>query len=219
MTSSTSNDIAKGLKRKFKQTVFCKTGECLKADPKHFLEGMVVERTPYKETYYIWSIIAPTWIDAVSMRLTYGARMGKGRYFEGSSEKIIMAIMEELERDETAMRRLEGDETAPGTFLETCFQCFSREARYVDLSNIRRIFDYGVASVLCEDFPASVAHLSAFMSMAQRSQHYMRMCARDILASIQADDGQFLSIIADMESQGKARLPFGVCTSKQSAPG
>lgn len=118
MSAGVSNKIAKGLCKAFKGTAFTKTGRCIKLDAKYFVEGVSLERTPYKETFYVWSFINPIWKRHCLGTLGYSERIAGGRYFVGSAEKIVEEIILEVRNNALYLTRVSGPETTARLFLD-----------------------------------------------------------------------------------------------------
>ena len=208
MSASVSNKIAKGLCKAFKGTVFTKTGCCIKLDAKHFVEGILIERTPYKETFYVWSFINPIWTGHCLIRLSYSERIAGGRYFVGNAKNIIEEIIFEIRNSTLYLARISGPETTARLFLNTVTQKYHQIVEHSKLNGHKKAFDFGIAFALDNRLKDSKEILEAFSTSAHRSYHYLRLCARSIVASLEAEDQAYLDVIADMEEQGRFSLPF-----------
>jgi hypothetical protein len=57
----------------------------------HILRGFLLERTPYKSTYYLWSVIAPLYRPMYDITLNYSRRMLKGEYVKIPPEEIAQS--------------------------------------------------------------------------------------------------------------------------------
>lgn len=208
MSAGVSNKIAKGLCKAFKGTVFTKTGCCIKLDTKHFIEGILIERTSYKETFYVWSFINPVWTEQCLTTLSYSERMAGGRHFVGSAEKITEEIVSEIRSNALYLARISGPKTPARLFLNTIIQKYPQIVEHSKINGHKRAFDFGIIFALDNNLKDSKEILEAFLTSAHRSYHYLRLCARLIIASLEAEDRAYLDVIADMEEQGRFSLPF-----------
>lgn len=208
MSAGVSNKIAKGLCKAFKGTVFTKTGCCIKLEAKHFVEGVSIERTSYKETFYVWSFINPIWTERCLTTLSYSERIAGGQYFAGSAENITEEIILEIRNNALYLSRVSGPETTARLFLNTVIQRYPQIVDYAKINGHKKAFDFGIAFALDNRLKDSKEILEAFSTSAHRSYHYLRLCARAIVTSLQAGDQAYLDVIADMEEQGRFTLPF-----------
>src|SRR5271165_6340603 len=58
----------------------------------HFLKGILIENTPYKDTVYVWSVCMPLYIPVTHVVLTYSKRLKGGAYFVGTAAEIAESI-------------------------------------------------------------------------------------------------------------------------------
>ena len=204
-----SNKIAKGLCKAFKGTVFTKTGRCVKKMPQHFIEGVSIERTPYKETFYVWSFTNPIWVKRPLDTLGYSKRIAHGRYFSGNAEQITKEVIAELNNNALHLSRVSEPETTAQQFIDAMFSIIPQaHEHYSKLHGNERAFDYGVCLALADRLEDSRTILEAFLTFAHRSQHYLRLCASAIVTSLRAGDQTYLEVISDMEEQSKSHIPY-----------
>lgn len=208
MSAGVSNKIAKGLCKAFKGTVFTKTGYCIKLGTKYFVEGITIERTPYKETFYVWSFINPIWKKQCLGTLGYSERIAGGRYFVGSAEKITEEIIFEVRNNALYLARVSGPETTTQLFLNKVHSKYPSSSQYENLTRKDWAFDFGIALALENKIEDSRKNLEAFLRLPDRSQHYFRLCAREIVASFADGNQAYLDVISGMEGQGRSLLPF-----------
>jgi hypothetical protein len=57
----------------------------------HILRGFLLERTPYKSTYYLWVVIAPLYRPMHGISLDYSTRLLGGEYIQISDEEITLS--------------------------------------------------------------------------------------------------------------------------------
>jgi hypothetical protein len=65
-----------------------------------FLQGLLVENTPYKDTVYIWDFILPSFHPRPSLALNFSLRLDDGGYFVGSPGDIVKRVVETLGNDD-----------------------------------------------------------------------------------------------------------------------
>lgn len=214
MSAGVSNKIAKGLCKAFKGAAFTKTGCCTKLDTKYFIEGITIERTLYKETFYVWSFINPIWKRRCLGGLGYSERIAGGRYFVGSAERITEEIIFEVRNNALYLARISGPETTAHLFLNEIHSKYPSSSQYGNLTREDWAFDFGIALALENKIEDSRKSLEAFLRIPDHSQHYFRLCAREIVASFSNGNQAYLDVISDMEGQGRSLLPFELHTKQ-----
>ena len=81
------------IQRRLKGTQLCK--DVLVVLPtEHILRGFLLDRTLYKDLYYLWRVIRPLYMPANPVFLDYSKRLSKSQYFRLTQETL----------DETAER-------------------------------------------------------------------------------------------------------------------
>ena len=68
----------------------------------YFLQGLAIERTSYKATFYIWVVVFSWFHPTDSLGLEFGFRLQDGAFFEGDSNAICARIFDALEQDSRA---------------------------------------------------------------------------------------------------------------------
>ena len=104
--------------------------------------------------------------------------------------------------------RISGPETTVRQFTDATFLEASQEQEYTTLRERERVFDYGVSLALDDKLEDSRKALAAFLTFSHRSQHYLRLCAHAIVASLHAKDQTYLEVISDMEKQSRSYIPY-----------
>jgi hypothetical protein len=57
----------------------------------HILRGFLLERTPYRSTYYLWSVIAPLYRPMYGVTLNYSTRLLRSNYIEIPADRIAQS--------------------------------------------------------------------------------------------------------------------------------
>jgi hypothetical protein len=196
-----SRAIAHYLCQMFPGMVFIGRGTICKPSPIHFIEGAVAESTPYKGTFYIWSMMSPMWATVQQPTLDYGKRVGpdptmiNGCYFDGPEERIAEQAAAIFRANDVFARRL----TAPEMTLETFLADYVPDNPRTRASWIR-IEHRALALALTGQTEEALAIFRTALKDFNPSSHNhygLTLCAvRDSLA---ANDGRHVALITEME--------------------
>lgn len=85
-----AKDVAAAIKKLegFRDAVIIKNSACVFETDGMFLHGLLVERTPYRQAFYIWEIVYPLFHPSTNLVLNFSKRIGQGKMFEGSAEDV-----------------------------------------------------------------------------------------------------------------------------------
>lgn len=90
---SVTTSIYRAVAANFRQLKPYQGSGLIKSDVGHFLEGLTIERTPYKGTYYVWSLICLPWHVGPYLKLDYSTRLENSRYFKGTTIDMVDEIL------------------------------------------------------------------------------------------------------------------------------
>lgn len=71
-----------------------------------FFQGLLLERTPYLQTFYVWELIYPLFHPNANLALNFSRRIGQGKTFVGSAVEICDQIGSCVRDDELLKERL-----------------------------------------------------------------------------------------------------------------
>ena len=196
---SGSGAIAHHLGLLFPGTKVLPGGLVCKPSPTHFVEGAVVEWTSWKGKFFIWSLMSPLW-SSFSLPLTYSERLDNSLRFEGIAEAIAEQAAELFREHRAFIDRLTGPETTLERFLA------AERITPFTISVIRDV-DRGLALALLGQTAAALEVLTTVVDryVPDRMTPYAHTIVA-IQRSLAAGDGDYLAIIADMETRGANAL-------------
>lgn len=90
----------------FDDAVDIKNSACVFERRKMFIQGLLVERTPYRHAFYIWEFIYPLFHPNANLALNFSRRIGQGGMFEGSAEDISGQVASCIREDGVLRDRL-----------------------------------------------------------------------------------------------------------------
>ncbi len=192
----------------FYQEVFqYKTCFLLKYTIGDFVEGLLIESTSYKSTFYVWSIICPTWHLGSEPKLDYGNRLLNGSYFIGGANEVSGKVIEAVSIDDIAWRRCCGPPTQVAEFF-SMVESSAVSVTKVDVeahNNLGHVFDKAVLLLLYGDVPGGYTALEAYNRRGNGRGKYASV-ATDLIVALKAGDESWLGVIRDAQRKGRETM-------------
>ncbi len=203
----TARTICQILTQKYKSIFQYKTCFLLKRNEGDFVEGLLVESTSYKDTFYIWSVICPTWHLGSEPKLDYGNRLLGGSYFVGDVIEISDKIVEAVRVDDVARRRCCGPPTQVAEFFSTTENgvVSVMEVDVETHNNLGHVFDKAVLLLLSGDIRGGYAALDAYDCRGNGRGKYASV-ATNLRAALEAGDGSWLGVVGDAQRRGREAM-------------
>ena len=203
----TARSVCQILSQKCKRIFQYKTCFLLKSNEGDFVEGLLVESTSYKDTFYVWSVICPTWHLVSEPKLDYGNRLLDGSYFVGNAIEISDKIVEAVRVDDVARRRCCGPPTQVAEFFSTTESGVVRimEVDVETHNNLGHIFDKVVLLLLSGYIRGGYAALDAYNCRGNGRGKYASV-ATDLRAALKVGDGSWLGVVEGAQRRGREAM-------------
>ena len=198
----TTKSITKRLSIIFPKVKIVKNSFCIKIGSNNFLEGLCIERTPYKNTFYVWSVACPLWSASNKIYLDYSERIKEASYFTGELDSIISDITDSLPQKDNFSKRMQGSETTLQSFRTANFDNFN----WMESQFTYRIMDFGIVLALMGELDTSHACLSDYLKKSVYDSEEQRQFAEKIIDSISNNDNEHLSLINNMNQRNLTNL-------------
>lgn len=110
MRKTGARDVDNAIKtiQGFHASIIIKNSACVFERDGIFLQGLLVEKTPYYHTFYIWELVYPLFHPNPNLSLNFSRRIGRGKMFEGSAEDVSDQVASCIHDDGTLRDRLFG---------------------------------------------------------------------------------------------------------------
>lgn len=92
--------------KNFQNTFILKENAVIFRRKSLFFQGLLIERTPYVQTFYVWELIYPLFHPNANLALNFSRRIGQGRTFVGSALEVCDQIGSCIRDDELLKERL-----------------------------------------------------------------------------------------------------------------
>ena len=192
--------IAKLLRQSFPYLTLYKGGALCKPDPSIFVEGILVENTPYKEKSYGWVFSCPLWKMDTDLTLSYGTRIKSGKFLEGNAEQIAATIVNEIVGTAEEHRLKSEHEMSVSEFLNKYYNQFD----FRQAIQVYKLKDFAIANVAIGDLALAHAALIKLRSLYQQPERISPQVVE--LVSCIENSGDVNEILDRLLQEGKSKL-------------
>lgn len=204
MTSTPLNTrrVLSKLKGEFPQLKIYKNGFLVKDREGHFIEGLLIERTPYKGTFFLWSLLCPVWHLGTEPKLDYSRRLGGHRALDVNLEALIDNISWDIKSDEAAFRRCHGP---PISAEQAVYEAGIDKIDWNVVQSLTTLFDCCVSMIILRN-PDAIKALRRYEAGAIRLNDRYLPLARKLIRALEQSENGVMNVLAEAERESRVRM-------------
>lgn len=169
----------------------------------HFLQGILIERTPYKDSVYIWLVVCPLFrpIDLVS--LNYSKRILGGGLVTGSPREISNKTLSYLHNSDDEIISSLNTPVEIHSFLEARLKVSNWRNNPI----IPEIYDFGVMFAAAGQISNAVDCLNkCYARLDDVGNQKMKIAVEILLKTLKYSEHNIMTVIRRIEEESIVRL-------------